>query len=195
LFIIVGFIVINIREIGSPLALTHEATHDKLTGLLNHAGLKAELNSMFNSAYSQKQNHALCCLTIHNLADVSRFQSGAHHALVVKTIAACIAGRVRSGDIIARVRDDGFVVLAHSCDLAQAKDIAVQLERAVADCNIAVPETAPSLHAVTAVTLFDATSGTVSSVLDILALACQRDAEESTAHQADSSSSRTPGND
>ncbi len=174
LIVIVGGLILNVRAISDPSSLPSSATHDSTTGLLNRAGLQSELDHLFRSAHARSQNHAFCCLTVHGL-DTIRERG---NASVIKTamhqLAQCIRDRVRREDIVARVRDNGFVVLARSCDLAQAKEIAAQLEYAILHCKISTLGISPALWGTTAVTLLNAASGTVSSALDMMALACEQ---------------------
>ena len=113
--------------------LSHEATHDGLTGLINRPEFERRLARVVVTAREAGTTHGLCYL------DLDRFKTvndscghGAGDALL-RQLAALLRAELRSRDTLARLGGDEFAVLLEHCELEQARRIAESLRTAVAD--------------------------------------------------------------
>jgi diguanylate cyclase (GGDEF)-like protein/PAS domain S-box-containing protein len=99
------------HEVRNAKALQHLATHDYLTGLANRAVLEAELMQR-----TQDRRAGAACAVL--FIDLDRFKdindSLGHKAgdMLLEEIAARLKRCVRSGDTVARIGGDEFVILA-----------------------------------------------------------------------------------
>jgi diguanylate cyclase (GGDEF)-like protein/PAS domain S-box-containing protein len=113
--------------------LSHEATHDGLTGLINRAEFERRLARVVATARDAGTTHGLCYL------DLDRFKTvndscghGAGDALL-RQLASALRTELRSRDTLARLGGDEFAVLLEHCELEQARRIAESLRTTVAD--------------------------------------------------------------
>ncbi|HSM16617.1 MAG TPA: EAL domain-containing protein [Gemmatimonadales bacterium] len=153
--------------------LTHDATHDSLTGLISRQAFEQRLARVLSSSADGPAEHVLCYL------DLDRFKlvndSCGHEAGddLLKRIASLLAGRLRSHDTIARLGGDEFGILLEHCSLAKAEEIAGNLLQAVATFRFVWGETSFSLGAsIGVVPITAATSGLTADVLRAADTAC-----------------------
>ncbi|HET8625164.1 MAG TPA: EAL domain-containing protein [Gemmatimonadales bacterium] len=113
--------------------LSHDATHDGLTGLINRSEFERRLARVVVTAREAGTTHGLCYL------DLDRFKTvndscghGAGDALL-RQLAAALRADLRSRDTLARLGGDEFAVLLEHCELEQARRIAESLRTTVAD--------------------------------------------------------------
>src|SRR5437762_2414728 len=111
--------------------LSHEATHDTLTGLVGRKEFEERLARVLAEAAAGVAEHALCYL------DLDRFKlvndSCGHEAGddLLRKISRLLSGHVRSRDTLARLGGDEFGVLLEYCSLTKAEEIAGKLERPI----------------------------------------------------------------
>src|SRR5947208_496037 len=110
--------------------LSHEATHDALTGLVGRKEFEERLARVLAEAAAGVAEHVLCYL------DLDRFKlvndSCGHEAGddLLCRISRLLSGRLRSRDTLARLGGDEFGVLLEYCSLTKADEITGKLERA-----------------------------------------------------------------
>ena len=111
--------------------LSHEATHDQLTGLSNRRDFIRRLEGFLLSMKTERARHVLCFL------DLDRFKvvndSCGHRAGDAMLIELCdlLRSNLRGGDILARLGGDEFAIILPYCPLDAARQIAEQLRAAV----------------------------------------------------------------
>lgn len=109
--------------------LSHTASHDALTGLVNRAAFEVLLGAATASAAAEPY----CALFI----DLDRFKqvndTGGHAAgdALLRDVAKVLVQQVRNTDTVARLGGDEFAVLLPRCPPAQARTIADKLCAAV----------------------------------------------------------------
>src|SRR6266480_3236099 len=127
--------------------LSHEATHDALTGLVGRKEFEERLARVLAEAAAGVAEHVVCYL------DLDRFKlvndSCGHEAGddLLRKIARLLGGRLRSRDTLARLGGDEFGVLLEYCSLTKAEEIAGKLQRAIEDFRYAWGERSFSLGA------------------------------------------------
>ena len=113
--------------------LSHEASHDALTGLVSRKEFEERLARALAGAATGNAKHALCYL------DLDRFKlvndACGHEAgdNLLRTIGSLLAGRLRSRDTVGRLGGDEFGVLLEHCSMAKAEEIAGSLQAAIQD--------------------------------------------------------------
>lgn len=111
--------------------LSHEATHDALTGLVSRKEFERRLARVVADVSLGAAEHSLCYL------DLDRFKvvndTCGHEAGddLLRTIGRLLGARLRSRDTIGRLGGDEFGVLLEHCSLAKAEGIAGSLQRAI----------------------------------------------------------------
>jgi len=153
-------------------SLSHEATHDPLTGLVSRKEFERRLTRMLAEITAGTAEHALCYL------DLDRFKlvndTCGHEAGdgLLKTIGSLLAGRLRSRDTLGRLGGDEFGVLLEHCSSAKAEEIAQSLVRAIEDFRYVWGDRTFSLGASIGVVPITAASGRTADVLRAADEAC-----------------------
>ena len=111
--------------------LTHEATHDSLTGLISRQEFAHRLARVTAEATTVVGDHALCYLDLDRFKQVNDL--GGHEAgdNLLQSLGRLLAGHLRNRDTIGRLGGDEFGVLLEHCSLAKAEEIANTLQRAI----------------------------------------------------------------
>lgn len=111
--------------------LSHEATHDPLTGLANRREFERRLQLALEDAKLNAGVHMLAFL------DLDRFKlvnDSAGHAVgdeLLKQIAGLLKSKIRIADLLARLGGDEFGLLLENCTNERATMIALSLIQAV----------------------------------------------------------------
>lgn len=111
--------------------LTHQASHDALTGLINRSEFDNRVEAAVRSAQMEQKHHALCYVDLDQFKIVN--DTCGHHAgdLLLKQITNTLQQYLRSADTLARLGGDEFGILLIGCDFEQAKQIAESVREAV----------------------------------------------------------------
>jgi diguanylate cyclase (GGDEF)-like protein/PAS domain S-box-containing protein len=116
--------------------LSHEATHDALTGLVNRQEFERRLQHLVQSAVAP--NVATLCFF-----DLDRFKQVndrcGHQAgdAVLHQVALILNESVRQRDTVARLGGDEFVALLENCALEEGIRVAAKIQRAVGEAAFA----------------------------------------------------------
>jgi len=115
-------------------ALTYQATHDALTGLINRREFEQRLNDVLLTARADASaNHVLLYLDLDQFKvvnDTCGHQAGDQ---LLKQITSVLQTRIRNTDTLARLGGDEFGVLVRDCNLDTASRIAENLRQAIRD--------------------------------------------------------------
>jgi diguanylate cyclase (GGDEF)-like protein/PAS domain S-box-containing protein len=153
-------------------SLSHEATHDPLTGLVSRKEFERRLARVLAEITAGTVEHALCYL------DLDRFKlvndSCGHEAgdELLKTVGSVLAGRLRRRDTLGRLGGDEFGVLLEHCSSAKAEEIARSLLEAIENFPYVWGERSFSLGASIGVVPITAASGQTADVLRAADDAC-----------------------
>jgi diguanylate cyclase (GGDEF)-like protein/PAS domain S-box-containing protein len=153
--------------------LSHDATHDALTGAINRKEFERRLTRVLADIGDvEGAEHALCYL------DLDRFKlvndAAGHEAGddVLRQVAALLGTRMRKRDTLARLGGDEFGVLLENCPLAEAEDIADATRRAIEEYRCTWGERTFSLGISIGVIPITASSGRLADVLRAADSAC-----------------------
>lgn len=115
-------------------ALTYQATHDALTGLMNRREFESRLNEVLQSARTDTAaQHVLMYLDLDQFKvvnDTCGHQAGDR---LLKQITSVLQTRIRASDTLGRLGGDEFGVLLQNCSLDTAGRIAENLRQAIRD--------------------------------------------------------------
>ena len=101
--------------------LTHQATHDSLTGLLNRAEFERQLQKLVESTYSDPRGHAMCYLDMDQFKVVNDTCGHTAGDELLRQFASLLRKHVRDSDVVARLGGDEFGILLIHCDPEHAE--------------------------------------------------------------------------
>ncbi|MDY6994464.1 MAG: MASE1 domain-containing protein, partial [Pseudomonadota bacterium] len=115
--------------------LSHQASHDALTGLCNRREFEYQLSILLNQVKVEDGCHSFLYLDLDQFKIVND-SCGCGHAAgdaLLKQLVTVVQGRVRAGDIFARLGGDEFGILLKNCPLEQASIVAESFLKTVRD--------------------------------------------------------------
>jgi diguanylate cyclase (GGDEF)-like protein len=112
----------------AELELTRKASHDPLTGLLNRAGLEAEVDA---SADAGREHGSLFFIDLDRFKVINDSLGHAVGDRLLQEVARRLASVIRSSDRLARFGGDEFVVFAPGMSTEEASRFGERLVRAV----------------------------------------------------------------
>ncbi len=119
------------RERRLKRALSYQASHDALTGLIN----RREFDARLESAVAEVQrSHHECALLYLDLDQFKVINDTCGHSAgdrLLRDITGMLQTRVRATDTIARLGGDEFGLLLEHCSLEQAERVAESIRQAV----------------------------------------------------------------
>jgi diguanylate cyclase (GGDEF)-like protein len=111
-------------------ALTHQATHDPLTGLPNRAQARVLVDSALHRAQRAGVMTGLLFVDLDGFKGVNDGFGHANGDAVLQEVARRLVDTLRSGDVVCRLGGDEFVVLVEHVD--EERDLVELAERVVA---------------------------------------------------------------
>lgn len=151
--------------------LSHEASHDSLTGLINRLEFERRVGRV-RAETEEGEEHALCYLDLDGFKLVN--DTAGHEAgdALLQAISRLANDRIRSRDTVARLGGDEFGVLLEHCVLAKAEEIATGLQQAIDDLDFTWQEETFPIGASVGVVPITATSGRTADLLRAADAAC-----------------------
>ncbi|HEU5042181.1 MAG TPA: EAL domain-containing protein, partial [Gemmatimonadales bacterium] len=111
--------------------LSHQATHDALTGLVNRSEFERRLGRALASAGEEHSEHALCFLDLDGFKQVNDTCGHLAGDELLRQLSDLMRERMRSRDTLARLGGDEFGLLLEHCRLTTAARIAEQIRSAI----------------------------------------------------------------
>lgn len=112
---------------GTPHLMSHYATHDALTGLINRREFERRLSELLTSAKRLGQRHALCYMDLDQFKVVNDTCGHAVGDRLLRQLTYLLQQHVRDSDTLARLGGDEFGVLLENCPLDKALQIVDEL--------------------------------------------------------------------
>ena len=112
--------------------LSHQATHDALTGLVNRSEFERRLARATASASEEQAEHALCFLDLDGFKRVNDVCGHLAGDEMLRQLSDLMRDRMRSRDTLARLGGDEFGMLLEHCRLPTAARIAEGIREAIA---------------------------------------------------------------
>lgn len=164
--------VSHTRETASRL--THQASHDPLTGLINRREFEGRAERALSSAWTQTSQHALCYIDLDRFKIVNDTCGHSAGDELLRQLAQLLQQRVcrRDGDTLARLGGDEFGLLLQACPLSQAQKIAYEVLAAVKDFRFAWQGRTFTVGASIGLTAITAACKDLASVLSAADNAC-----------------------
>ncbi len=162
--------VTEMRQLSQQL--THQATHDSLTGLINRHEFELRLKAALDSAFHDDVQHALCYLDLDQFKIVNDTCGHIAGDKLLKQVTSRLRDKVRNSDTLARLGGDEFGVLLWDCPLETAQKISDDLRKAVNEFRFSWEDRVFEVGVSIGLVPIDDKSGTLTDVLSAADSAC-----------------------
>jgi diguanylate cyclase (GGDEF)-like protein/PAS domain S-box-containing protein len=153
-------------------ALSYQASHDALTGLINRREFDNRLHAAVLNAQRGQGSYALLYIDLDQFKvvnDTCGHQAGDR---LLRDVTSLLQTRVRASDTIARLGGDEFGVLLEGCSLEQASRIAEGVRQAIRDYRFMWGASTLSVGASVGVVQITADTQNVASIMSAADIAC-----------------------
>jgi diguanylate cyclase (GGDEF)-like protein/PAS domain S-box-containing protein len=160
------------RERRLKRALSWQASHDALTGLINRREFDNRLHAALLAAQREEGSYALLYIDLDQfkvINDTCGHQAGDR---LLRDVTGLLQTRVRTSDTIARLGGDEFGVLLESCTPEQAARIAEGVRQAIRDFRFVWGTNTLSVGASIGIVQIRAETENVASVMSAADIAC-----------------------
>lgn len=130
--------VTDSRELA--IQLSHQATHDPLTGLFNRREFERRLGLAIETLALQPKQHALLYLDLDQFKIVNDTCGHSAGDELLRQITALLQPQVRDSDTLARLGGDEFGALLENCSPDSAERIAEKLRQTICDFHFVCQE-------------------------------------------------------
>ncbi|MDI1298703.1 PAS domain S-box protein [Methylotenera sp.] len=107
--------------------MSHRATHDPLTGLVNRAEFETRLNRVLKSAHDSNSQHALMFIDLDQFKLVNDACGHSAGDMLLKQVSNILQDIIRNRDTLARLGGDEFGVILEQCDIEHAQRVAEKI--------------------------------------------------------------------
>ena len=152
--------------------LSHQATHDALTNLINRREFERRLNDALVSARTDGQDHALLYIDLDQFKVVNDTCGHPAGDELLRQLSALLQSRLRHSDTLARLGGDEFGTLLVGCSLDRATEIAHELRQTVEDYRFAWEGTTFRLGVSIGLVMITPDSHDLGSVLSAADVSC-----------------------
>jgi diguanylate cyclase (GGDEF)-like protein/PAS domain S-box-containing protein len=153
-------------------ALSYQASHDALTGLINRREFDNRLHAAVQSAQRGEGAYALLYIDLDQFKvvnDTCGHQAGDR---LLRDVTGLLQGRVRASDTIARLGGDEFGVLLEGCTPEQSARIADGVRQAIKDYRFIWAQTTLSVGASVGVVQIGVDTESVAAIMSAADIAC-----------------------
>jgi len=153
-------------------ALSYQASHDALTGLINRREFD---NRLHTAVLNAQRGEAACALLYVDLDQFKVVNDTCGHPAgdsLLRDVTGLLQARVRTSDTIARLGGDEFGVLLEGCTLEQATRIADGIRQAIRDFRFQWGASTLSVGASVGVVQIKSDTESVAAVMSAADLAC-----------------------
>ena len=114
-------------------AMSYQATHDSLTGLVNRLEFERRLQRVLQQALAAQTEHAMFYLDLDQFKVINDTCGHGAGDELLRQIAVILGDAVRKRDTVARLGGDEFGILMEHCTLAQASRVAHEIREKIAE--------------------------------------------------------------
>ena len=168
-------------------ALSFQASHDALTGLINRREFDNRLQSALQGARDGDGTHALLYVDLDQFKVVNDTCGHSAGDRLLRDVTALLQQHVRLADVIARLGGDEFGILVQHCSIEQAARIAEAIRQSVRDYRFTWDQNAASIGASVGVVEITRDSESVATLMSAADIACYaaKDAGRNRVHVYD----------
>ncbi len=169
-------------------ALSYQASHDALTGLINRREFDNRLAEALRSAHEQHRPHALLYMDLDQFKLVNDACGHSAGDRLLRDITGLLQASVRAGDTIARLGGDEFGILMQRCDAEQGMRTAETIRQAIHDYRFNWDQHTSRIGVSIGVVEINAEGQNIATLLSAADIACYaaKDAGRNRVHRYDS---------
>src|SRR5450631_1541474 len=169
-------------------ALSYQASHDALTGLINRREFDNRLAEALHSAQQEQGPHALLYVDLDQFKVVNDTCGHSAGDRLLRDVTGLLQAHVRAADTIARLGGDEFGILVRSCTAEQGAKIADNIRQAIRDYRFTWEENTTGIGASIGVVEITRESQSAASLLSAADIACYaaKDSGRNRVHLYDS---------
>jgi diguanylate cyclase (GGDEF)-like protein/PAS domain S-box-containing protein len=112
--------------------LSHDASHDPLTGLRNRREFESRLQHALELSHATGAAHAVCFMDLDRFKDVNDTCGHVAGDELLRQLGSLLRSRVRNADVVARLGGDEFAILLQNCGPADAMQVASSVLQSIA---------------------------------------------------------------
>jgi diguanylate cyclase (GGDEF)-like protein/PAS domain S-box-containing protein len=109
------------------LQMSHRATHDALTGLINRAEFELRLSRLLEGARLEASRHVLMYIDLDEFKVINDACGHAAGDQLLRQVSVLLQSAVRGRDTVARLGGDEFGVILEMCNIEQGREIAQKI--------------------------------------------------------------------
>jgi len=152
--------------------ITHQASHDVLTGLINRAEFERRLERVVQTAQDDNSTHALCFLDLDQFKVVNDSSGHVAGDELLRQLGTMLRSHVRQRDTLARIGGDEFAILMEHCELEQATRAAEEVRVLIENFQFNWEDRSYRIGVSIGVSLISQTSLNSTEILKQADLAC-----------------------
>lgn len=170
-------------------ALSYQASHDALTGLINRREFDNLLAEALAGARRGEGPHCLLYVDLDQFKVVNDTCGHSAGDRLLRDVTGLLQGHVRTADTIARLGGDEFGILVRSCSAEQAARVAEGIRQAIRDYRFSWGQITTGIGASIGVVEITGRSESCASLMSAADIACYaaKDAGRNRVHMYDSS--------
>src|SRR5450631_365465 len=154
-------------------ALSYQATHDALTGLINRREFEHRLHAALAETRGESpMAHTLVYVDLDQFKVVNDTCGHPAGDRLLKQVTSLLQARVRTSDTLARLGGDEFGILLQDCGLDQAMKIAEGLRQGIRDFRFEWAGEPLKIGASIGLVTIDRNTETVAAVMSAVDVAC-----------------------
>lgn len=152
--------------------ITHLASHDALTGLVNRQEFLQRLQRVVDTAGAGGSEHGLCYVDVDRFRMVNDRCGHTAGDQLLTELTGLLSEQIRRRDTLARVGGNAFAILMEHCSLAQIERVAEAVQRAASDYRFGYRDESIDITVTISVVAIDSGSRTIDGVLKAADRAC-----------------------
>ncbi len=111
--------------------LSHQATHDALTGLLNRCEFEQRIQQALDNTHSDSSHYALCYIDLDQFKIVNDTCGHTAGDELLRELGTLLQKKLRDSDTVARLGGDEFGILLQGCTMADAEKLASEIRESI----------------------------------------------------------------
>ncbi len=152
--------------------LSHQASHDALTGIPNRREFEKHLTELISHPTSQGHHHVLCYLDLDQFKIVNDTCGHVAGDELLRQVTQLIRGYLRASDLLARLGGDEFGLVLRACPIDRAVALAERVREAIADFRFGWEGKSFSIGVSIGIVEIDNTGHNLGSLLSAADAAC-----------------------
>jgi diguanylate cyclase (GGDEF)-like protein/PAS domain S-box-containing protein len=117
--------------------LSHDASHDPLTGLKNRRDFENRLQHALEFCHATGATHAVCFMDLDRFKVVNDTCGHVAGDELLRQLGQLLRAKVRTADVVARLGGDEFAILLQNCGPSDAQQVADNVLKAVSNFQFA----------------------------------------------------------